>query len=169
LGERVDVRRAAEQVALANTGSHHVLAATRRRPYSFFARHSVVSESPHLPRDIFFAPIASAEAVGEGAGMGAGELGVHTMVLSGPITLYETTVVRDRLRGALAEERDLRIDLASSGPWDVAGLQLLISAVATGKTAGLSVKLDHVPAVCREIAERSGLSSWLAGAAESYQ
>jgi len=87
----------------------------------------------------------------------------NTLTLSGPITLYDAAEVRESLTMALAGGKDLKLDLETSGPWDVAGLQLLVSAVATGRRAGLSVRLVHVPGVCREIAERAGLAGWLAG------
>jgi anti-anti-sigma regulatory factor len=93
----------------------------------------------------------------------------HTVVsLTGPITLYESSEVRETLLGALAEGKDLRINLDAAGPWDIAGLQLLISAVASGHRAGLSVRLIHVPRVCHEVAERSGLNVWLADATDSF-
>jgi ABC-type transporter Mla MlaB component len=93
---------------------------------------------------------------------------VHTLTLSGPVTLYESSDVREALAAALAEGKPLRVNLETSGPWDLAGLQLLISAVATGRKAGLPVRLVQVPGVCREIAERSGLGDWLAEATESF-
>jgi ABC-type transporter Mla MlaB component len=95
--------------------------------------------------------------------------GVHTIVLSGPVTLYESTEVRETLLAAVAEGRDLRIDLETSGPWDLSGLQLLVSVVSTGRKGGQTVKLVMVPGVCRAIAERSGLADWLTEVVESYQ
>jgi ABC-type transporter Mla MlaB component len=91
---------------------------------------------------------------------------VVTMALSGPVTLYESTEVREALIAALANGKHLRINLETSGPWDLAGLQLLISAVASGRKIGKSVGFVSVPQVCSEIAERSGLGRWLAVAAE---
>ncbi len=88
--------------------------------------------------------------------------------LSGPATLYESQDLRDGLRGALALGKDLRIDLETSGPWDLAGLQVLISTVATGHKSGLAVRLLQVPGVCRELSERSGLLDWLNAATESF-
>src|SRR5262249_13199087 len=81
--------------------------------------------------------------------------------LTGPITLYEVASVCETLRAALAEGRPLRIDLNDSGPWDIAGLQLLISCVRTGTSLDLPVRLANTPRVCTEIAERSGLREWL--------
>ena len=95
-------------------------------------------------------------------------INVHNLVLSGPVTLYESAEVRESFASALAEGKDLRIDLETSGPWDLAGLQLLISVVATGRKGSQTVRLAHVPGGCREIAERSGLAAWLAEVAESF-
>jgi ABC-type transporter Mla MlaB component len=86
---------------------------------------------------------------------------VQTIFLTGPVTLYEVGAIRETLCSALAEGKRLRIDLSDSGPWDLAGLQLLISCVKTGRDAGQSVHLANVPAGCTDVAERSGLSSWL--------
>lgn len=99
--------------------------------------------------------------------MAVGLLHDNTFTLAGPITLYDASEVREALMLALSEGRDLKIDLDTSGPWDLAGLQLLVSAVATGRRAGLSVVLVHVPGVCREVAERSGLAGWLAEVTEA--
>ena len=41
---------------------------------------------------------------------------VKTILLTGPITLYEVSAVRETLRMALAEGKPLRIDLSDSGP-----------------------------------------------------
>jgi anti-anti-sigma factor len=86
---------------------------------------------------------------------------VKTILLTGPITLYKVSEVRETLREALAEGKQLRIDLSDSGPWDLAGLQLLISCVKTARNRDLTVRLVSVPKMCAEIAERSGLSDWL--------
>ena len=79
----------------------------------------------------------------------------------GPATIYEVSAHREILREALAEGKNLRVDLGDSGKWDLAGLQLLISCVMTAERRGLTVRLARVPRVCTEIAERSGLSAWL--------
>ena len=100
--------------------------------------------------------------------MSFGDLGFHTVVLSGPATLYELSEIRESLLSAFSEGKDLRIDLETSGPWDLSGLQLLISATSSGRKAGQSVRLVHVPRVCAEIAERSGLSDWLNAVTDSF-
>ena len=57
-----------------------------------------------------------------------------TISFEGPATIYEVSAHRETLREALAEGKNLRIDLGDSGKWDLAGLQLLISCVKTGGT-----------------------------------
>ena len=83
--------------------------------------------------------------------MALDEILATVVSLSGPITLYESSEVRDRLLTAMSEGKDLRVDLETSGPWDLAGLQLLISVVASGHKEGLSVRLVNVPGVCRSL------------------
>jgi ABC-type transporter Mla MlaB component len=84
-----------------------------------------------------------------------------TIAVEGPATIYEVAALREILREAVAQGHDLRIDLAESGKWDLAGVQLLVSCVNTARGQGRSVRLVNVPHVCREIAERSGLKDWL--------
>jgi anti-anti-sigma regulatory factor len=86
---------------------------------------------------------------------------VTLVTLSGPITLYEITDVREKLLSALSQGKPLFIDLETSGPWDLAGLQLMVSAAASARKAGLMMRLVRVPGVCRGIADRSGLAGWL--------
>jgi ABC-type transporter Mla MlaB component len=52
----------------------------------------------------------------------------------------------------------LRIDLAASGPYDVSGLQLLLSVLRTPRTSGDPVRLARVPRVLFSIAERAGVA-----------
>lgn len=92
----------------------------------------------------------------------------NTVSLSGPATLYELAEIRDMLLASFSERKDLFVDLETSGPWDLAGLQLLISAVAFGRKAGLSVRLVNVPGVCTSIAERCGVSEWLNQVSDSF-
>ncbi len=86
---------------------------------------------------------------------------VTTIPLTGPITLYEVSAVCETLRKALGEGKQLRIDLTDSGPWDLAGLQLLVSCAHSARIRDLPVRVVGVPASCAQIAERSGLSEWL--------
>jgi ABC-type transporter Mla MlaB component len=85
-----------------------------------------------------------------------------TVVLSGPVTLYEVLAVRETLRTAISEGNHLRIDLLDSGPWDLAGVQLLISCTKSAESRNRAVRLVNAPRGCVEIAERAGLSDWLA-------
>ena len=86
---------------------------------------------------------------------------VKTILLTGPITLYEVSAVRESLSMALAEGKSLQIDLSDSGPWDLAGLQLIVSCVRTARNREWEARLIKVPKPCVDIAERSGLSEWL--------
>jgi ABC-type transporter Mla MlaB component len=87
---------------------------------------------------------------------------VTTVALAGPVTQTEVTRCRDSLLDGLARGRGLRIELAGSGPWDVAGLQLLLAAIASGQRAGSPVALAGVPNVLTAIAERAALLDRLA-------
>ena len=84
-----------------------------------------------------------------------------TILVTGPVTVYEVGTIRETFRAALSERTAVRIDLSDSGPWDVAGLQLLISCVKSGWERGQSVLLVNPPRVCADLADRSGLLDWL--------
>jgi anti-anti-sigma regulatory factor len=94
--------------------------------------------------------------------------GTNAVQLSGPVTIYESAEVHETLASALAEGGDLVVDLETSGPWDVAGLQLLLAVAASGRKTGQSIRFRQVPKVCAEIAERSGLGPWLAERTDSF-
>ncbi|MFI5458318.1 MAG: lipid asymmetry maintenance protein MlaB [Isosphaerales bacterium] len=91
---------------------------------------------------------------------------VKTILLTGPITLYEVSAVCVTLRMALADGKQLRIDLSDSGPWDLAGLQLLISCAQSARNRDLAVRLVGIPASCARVAERAGLFDWLVSVRE---
>jgi ABC-type transporter Mla MlaB component len=98
--------------------------------------------------------------------MAVGRPEFMTVSLKGAATIYEVSALRDTLREALIEGKNLRIDLADTGKWDLAGIQLLVSCVNTGQNNGQTVRLSGVPKPCAEIAARSGLSAWLDALAE---
>ena len=98
---------------------------------------------------------------------GAGGSPSGWMVVSGPVTLAESPRWRDALLAASDRGRDLRVDLEASGPWDLAGLQLLIAALATARRDGSVVRFARVPRVLLAIAERAGVSDLLSGSVES--
>jgi anti-anti-sigma regulatory factor len=100
--------------------------------------------------------------------MSAPDVSGHLVQLSGPITLYESNELRETLLLALSEGEDFAVDLETSGPWDLAGLQLLIALIASGRKLDRRVRLVHVPRVCLEIAERSGLDDWLRTVTDSF-
>lgn len=98
----------------------------------------------------------------------ADQPGVNVVQISGPVTLYESAEVHEALRSALADGGDLALDLETSGPWDLSGLQLLLAAVASGRKLGHGVRFVRVPKVCAEIAERCGLEGWLRDQTDSF-
>jgi ABC-type transporter Mla MlaB component len=85
-----------------------------------------------------------------------------TVALEGPVTIYEAASLRDAFRDALADGRDMRIELDESTKWDLAGLQLLISCVRTAQADGRAVVVANVPRGCAEAFNRAGLAAWLA-------
>lgn len=89
-----------------------------------------------------------------------------TVILSGSMTLYESSEGREKIQTALGESTAVRIDLETTGPWDLAGLQVLAAAIASGREMGIPVRFAQVPRACLEVAERSGLRDWLAEHAE---
>jgi ABC-type transporter Mla MlaB component len=89
-----------------------------------------------------------------------------TVAIGGPATLYEVTDLREVLRTAISAGQNLHLDLRGSGKWDLAGLQLLISCIRTGRSQGREIRLVNVPSTCAEIAARSGLSAWLESVSE---
>jgi ABC-type transporter Mla MlaB component len=84
-----------------------------------------------------------------------------TVALSGPVTLYEAVVVRETLQAAISEGKHVRVDLTESGPWDLAGVQLLIACSKSAENRARTIRLHAPPPGCVEIAERAGLSDWL--------
>jgi ABC-type transporter Mla MlaB component len=80
-----------------------------------------------------------------------------TVTVTGPVTRTEVSHWRDRLATALSRGQGLRLDLAAAGPWDVAGLQLLLAAIASAQCAGAPIVLARVPQVLKTLADRAGL------------
>jgi len=93
---------------------------------------------------------------------------VNSFKLSGPVTVYESSEKREALLAELSKGRALRIDLETSGPWDLAGLQLLISCTVSRRELGRPVRFFHVPRVCAEKAESAGLAGWLRDSSDSF-
>lgn len=94
--------------------------------------------------------------------MSEAEPATTPVLLSGPMTLYESAHGRDKIQTALDQGAGVRIDLETAGPWDLAGLQVLAAAVISGRQMGCPVVFAQVPQACVDIAERTGLRDWLA-------
>jgi ABC-type transporter Mla MlaB component len=90
------------------------------------------------------------------------EPALTTVAVTGPVTRVEAGRWRDAFVAPLAHGRGLRIDLAESGPWDLAGVQLLLAAIVLGRRTGAPIVLAGVPNVLRTVAERAGLLDQLA-------
>lgn len=86
---------------------------------------------------------------------------VLPLELTGPVTLAEVVGLRDELQMAIAMGRDLDLQVERTGPWDLAGLQLLISVWKSANDAGATPRLLGVPPGLRSIAERAGMGEWL--------
>lgn len=91
-----------------------------------------------------------------------GAAGETTLAISGPVTLGEVSRWRDALLGALGAAQPVNLNLADAGPWDAAGLQLIVSAVTTGRSVGPPVRLCRVPQVFLSLADQAGAADWLA-------
>jgi ABC-type transporter Mla MlaB component len=89
-----------------------------------------------------------------------------TVEVSGPVTLAEAPRWREAILAALARGQDVRLDLAAAGPWDAAGLQLVLAALASGRRAGQAVRLARVPRVFLAAAEQGALADHLADSIE---
>src|SRR4051794_41513850 len=92
-----------------------------------------------------------------GGGGNVFEVSPDLVRITGPVTLSEIARWRDELSARLARGESLTLDLSEAGPWDVAGLQFLLSARASSERAVQPMRLRRVPTVLIHIAERSGL------------
>jgi ABC-type transporter Mla MlaB component len=82
--------------------------------------------------------------------------------VTGPVTLAEVARWQGAFAEVLSRGHGLRIDLAGSGPWDVAGVQLLLATMASAERCGRPVALVGVPDVLVAVAQRAALGERLA-------
>jgi ABC-type transporter Mla MlaB component len=87
---------------------------------------------------------------------------VCTIAVTGPVTRAEVGQWRSAFADGLSRGRGLRLELAGSGPWDLAGVQLLLATIASAQRAGGPIVLAGVPNVLTAVAERAGLLDPLA-------
>jgi ABC-type transporter Mla MlaB component len=85
-----------------------------------------------------------------------------TVEVTGPVTRAEVALWRTAFVEALSRGGGLCIDLAGSGPWDAAGVQLLLATIESGRRAGRTVCLTRVPNVLTALAQRAALGERLA-------
>lgn len=79
------------------------------------------------------------------------------------MTLAECGPLRLSILDAMAKGGPLHLDLASTGPWDLAGLQVVLAAVKTVRGQGRSATLEHVPDGFLDVVEKAGCKGFLSG------
>jgi ABC-type transporter Mla MlaB component len=84
------------------------------------------------------------------------------IAITGPMTLAECEAGRTALLAAMVSGGDVRLDLSGSGPWDLAGLQVVLSAVKTARAAGRSLTLLRAPEGFSQVAEKAASIEFLA-------
>ena len=87
------------------------------------------------------------------------------LALTGPVTLGEVVRLRGLLLAAMSDGDELRLDLSASGPWDLAGLQLVLSAAVMARNLGRRMILDGIPDAFRALAESASATEFLDGVA----
>jgi hypothetical protein len=85
-----------------------------------------------------------------------------TVAVTGPVTRAEVARWRTVLLDGLAQGPGLCVDLAASGPWDLAGVQLLFATLSSGLRTGRPIELARVPDVLTKVAERAAVRAQLA-------
>jgi ABC-type transporter Mla MlaB component len=73
--------------------------------------------------------------------------------VTGPVTLAEVARWKEELAGGARN----RLILTDSGPWDLAGLQLLLAALSEAERRGVTISLAGIPSVLQSLATRAGL------------
>jgi ABC-type transporter Mla MlaB component len=86
---------------------------------------------------------------------------IATVSVTGPVTRAEGPRWRDTIRAATRDAAGLDLDLSASGPWDLAGVQILLAARASARRDGRTLRLHHAPGVLIELANQAGLSAAL--------
>lgn len=87
------------------------------------------------------------------------------VTLTGPVTMSEVPRHREALLAAIQSGGDLRLDLAAAGPWDLAGLQLVLSAIKTVRQAKRRISLDGATDEFQAVAEKAAAIDCLDGVA----
>ena len=81
----------------------------------------------------------------------------NTIKVSGPLTIYEASDIHKELLHSLAENNTINIDLGDVDSCDVAGIQLLISAIKTGEKEEKQITISNIPETFQTTASFAGL------------
>jgi ABC-type transporter Mla MlaB component len=82
--------------------------------------------------------------------------------LEGPITVAEVAEWRSALLAVLERGKPVRLGLGGAGPWDAAGLQLVLSAMDSGRRSGVPVRLDGADEPFLSVVGRAGAEGVIA-------
>lgn len=85
--------------------------------------------------------------------------------LEGPITVAQVAEWRSAMLAVLERGKPLRLGLGGAGPWDAAGLQLVLAAVASGRRSGIPVRLEGADEGFLAVAQRAGAAGVIAESA----
>ncbi len=88
-------------------------------------------------------------------------------VVEGNLTIYEATVDKQVLLGALAKAKELEVDVSSVGEMDTAGLQLLILTKRESLKAGTVMRLVGHSAAVRNVLDTYNMAGYFAGGVTS--
>ncbi|MGD9162362.1 MAG: STAS domain-containing protein [Desulfobacteraceae bacterium] len=81
----------------------------------------------------------------------------NTIKINGPLSIYEAVDIHKKLLHSLAENNKINIDLGDVDSCDVAGLQLLISAIKTGEKEEKQITISNVSETFQKTAKLVGL------------
>lgn len=83
--------------------------------------------------------------------------------LTGPVTVATAVLSRDVLRTLInaTSGTEIVVDVSAAGPWDLAGLQVLIAADKSAGSRGKSLRVKGVGSLLQSAADRAGLADWL--------
>ncbi len=81
----------------------------------------------------------------------------NTIKISGHLSIYEAADIQNKLLHSLAENNAIDIDLGDVDSCDVAGIQLLISAIKTGEKEEKQITISNISETFQETTRLVGL------------